>query len=493
MAGTYDFLNGDLYSTLFPLKSNLIMARFHGKEISEYIYQKVLNKECEFDNFLPQQTVYATKPRGHLRRTVKLDPVADYFIYDLVLRNKAIFRKQVSDTRRSFGYRIFEGAPVPIHGAYSEYKECLSNCLKKYRHNIKFDIASYFNSIYHHDLVNWFESKKVSDVDLKSASQYFREINAGRSVDFLPQGIYPCKMIGNEFLKFVDLHGVLKSSRIVRFMDDFSLFDDDPLILRQDFVKIQQLIGKYALNVNPSKTHYDMSVGGVEEKLSDIRHSLREIVRDFYWVGTPSGAEIVESGELLEHNLNEEQLESILALLQDESVDESDVDLILGFLRSHSESLLELMPSLLLRFPSQIKNIYSICHAIQDKGGLIKVIYEYLNTESVFLEYQLFWIATILEDYLYNQELYGECLWRIYELSSSFVIVRAKILEIPESGFGLKEVRDDYLKTGQSDWLSWSSAIGSRALKAGERNYGLSYFSRCSPMNSLVAGCVKKI
>src|SRR3546814_1260739 len=63
-----------------------------------------------------------------------------------------------------------------------------------YKHSIRFDIASYFNSIYHHDLAHWFESKTgVSAEDSAGFGKYCREINAGRSVDFLPQGIYPTK------------------------------------------------------------------------------------------------------------------------------------------------------------------------------------------------------------------------------------------------------------------------------------------------------------
>jgi hypothetical protein len=54
-------------------------------------------------------------------------------------------------------------------------------------------------------------------------------------------------------------------------------------------------------------------------------------------------------------------------------------------------------------------------------------------------------------------------------------------------------VRLDREITGQSDWLSWSSAIGARTLKAAERNYVLDYFSKSSPMNYLIASGVKKI
>jgi hypothetical protein len=300
-------------------------------------------------------------------------------------------------------------------------------------------------------------------------------------------------MIGNEFLKVVDLTGTLKSSQIVRFMDDFTLFDNDPEVLKQDFIKIQQLIGKFALNINPSKTYYDNKVGDVEETLSDIRKSLKDIVTGYEEVHTASGVDLIETEIEEDLALSKEQIVSLLNLLKEDDLEESDADLILGFLRLHSDSLLGLLPMLLNKFPNLIKHIHSVCAGIEDKDGLSKIINEHLNSETSFLEYQLFWVGAILEDYLQGKKLYGESLIKVFELSVDFKISRAKILEIPEQGFGLKEIRDDYLKTGQSDWLSWSSAIGSRTLQAGERNYALNYFSKSSPMNFLVSSCVQKI
>ena len=492
MTKTFKFMKEDFKSSLHPLKTNLIMAEYHGVEISKYIYENILSDDFSNDNFLPQQTVYATKPKGHLRRTVKLDPVAEYFIYDLVLRNKTIFRPQISNTRRSFGYRMIGDTVIPVHEAYAEYKSHLSDCAIKHKHNLQFDIASYFNSVYHHDLSHWFASKGISEVDNKAAGKYFREINAGRSIDFLPQGIYPCKMIGNEFLKMIDSFGTLKSTHVVRFMDDFTLFDDNPNILKQDFAKIQKLLGKYALNINPSKTYYDNKVEDLQTKLTHIQQSLQEIVTDYEEVIEASGVEL-EIQFLEENSLSAGQAEGLMKLLKDDDLEESEADLILGFLRHHSDDLMELLPILLARFPNLIKHIYSVCAGIKDKESLASIIFDYLSSETDFLEYQLFWLGSILEDYLQGTILYGSCLIKIFELSVDYRISKAKILEIPELGFGLKEIRDEYLKTGQSDWLSWSSAIGSRALPKAERNYSLGYFAKCSPMNFLISSCVKKI
>lgn len=493
MTSTVDFYKTDFAGTLFPLRTNWLAVCHHGTELSEYIYQKVLVADCPADSFLPQQRVYATKPHGHLRRTTKLDPVAEYFIYDVVYRNRGVFRPEVGERRRSFGYRFKEGKRVPVHVAYAEYKQAISECFEEFKHNIQFDIASYFNSLYHHDVVHWFGSHDgVSDIDANAVGQFFREINAGRSIDFMPHGIYPAKMIGNEFLKFIDLHGQLKSKKIIRFMDDLTLFDDDPRVLRADFEKVQQLLGQYALNVNPSKTGFDNSVGNVNEALSEIRQSLKEIVTEYEEIPTASGVELIETEAEVENSLGDEQVGSLLTLLQDEALEESDADLILGFLRAHSDSLLDHLPILLNKFPNLIKHIHTVCAGVTDKPGLSDILRDFLNENSDFLEFQLFWIGAIVEDYLLGEGCYGEVLLRLYELTNDYNIARAKVLEIPEQGFGLKEIRDQYLKTGQSNWLSWSSAVGARTLKAGERNYVLSYFAKASALNHLIAEAVMK-
>jgi len=493
-SSTVKFLQSDFAATLFPLKTNRLLAEFHGQEIAAYIDDRVVNGAHAGDSFLSQQKVYATKPKGHLRRTVKLDPVAEYFLYDVCLRNRAVFRPQVSATRRSFGYRIVSGKPIPVHYAYSEYKGALKTSAQKFKHNIQFDVAAYFNSIYHHDLCHWFSGKaNVSTADGDALNQFFRETNSGRSIDVLPQGIYPCKMLGNEFLKFVDLAGTLKSKVIVRFMDDFTLFDDNPIVLRQDFARIQQLLGQYALNVNPSKTYFDNKVGDVQQHLSEIQQSLTEIIVDYEAVATPSGVDMVETEVEIENPLSAEQTQALMSLLKDEALEESDADLILSFLRVHTESVLELMPILLERFPNLMKQIYAVCAEVPDKKELSKIILKFLKTGSFFLEYQLFWLAAIVEDHLFGKGSYGDIMVRLYELTSDMKIARAKVVEIPEQGFGFKEIRDVLLKGGQSDWLSWSSAVGARSLKAAERNYVLGYFSKSSPMNDLIASGVKKM
>ena len=64
MTSTIDFYESDFSATLYPLKTNQILLKHHSQEMSEYIYQKVINPAYPTDSFLSQQKVFSTKPKG---------------------------------------------------------------------------------------------------------------------------------------------------------------------------------------------------------------------------------------------------------------------------------------------------------------------------------------------------------------------------------------------------------------------------------------------
>src|SRR3546814_5239202 len=100
-------------------------------------------------------------------------------------------------------------------------------------------------------------------------------------------------MIGNEFLKFIELSGQVKCAQTVRFMDDIYLFDDSESVLAKDFIRIQQLLGAFGLNINTSKTAYDEAVADVTSAVTQIQKDLMQVVEIENYVDTPSGVEVV--------------------------------------------------------------------------------------------------------------------------------------------------------------------------------------------------------
>jgi hypothetical protein len=271
-------------------------------------------------------------------------------------------------------------------------------------------------------------------------------------------------------------------------MDDIYLFGNNEQIIYDDFNLIQQLLGLKGLNINLSKTNTKIP-NQVEDEINPIKLSLLQIRRHVIEI---SGEEI-DFDQPEELNLNKNQEEYLLSLLKDPNIEEDDAELILVLLKDHSENVLENLANILEKFPHLIKNIYHFSQFIEDKNELCLLLIQILKKSQDITEYQLFWIACIVESYLLECSQVYEVINLLITNPKRTSITKSKILEMKENRFGLPEIRESYLRSGQSDWLSWSSAIGTLSLRKISRNHLLTYFANGSQLNSLIADYVKNI
>lgn len=347
---TVKFFQEDYSATLFPLETNRIVISTMAEELGQMVYVDALKNKTLC--FLPQTRVYASKQKMHLRRTVKLDPMSEFYIYDLVFRNRNSFRKSFSKSRENFGYRFESGKMISARESYSSFQAAITEASEKYSFGVKFDISSYFNSIYHHDLVAWFNDGTRSDEDVSGIDTYLRQTNSGRSVDCLPQGIAPCKVLGSHFLKYIDNYGRIKSEMLLRFMDDFYLFSDSYEVIVEDFILVQRLLGEKGLSVNPQKTMLgNVSRVNVRREIDAIKLDLlktRRRVLSLYDSGQEEEAPDTPI-------LNDEQVEYLLTLLKSEEIEEEDAELVLTLMSEHSSEVSEHLLIFLQRFPNLIE------------------------------------------------------------------------------------------------------------------------------------------
>jgi hypothetical protein len=105
------FFLWDYESSLFPLHTNRLLVEKYSSEVLDFIQKERLTSDGGFQG---QHRVFATKRGWFLRPTVKLDPIAEFFFYDFVYRNRRLFRKSPRDDRKIYGFRIVSGEPIPI-------------------------------------------------------------------------------------------------------------------------------------------------------------------------------------------------------------------------------------------------------------------------------------------------------------------------------------------------------------------------------------------
>jgi|SRR5437667_7631684 len=201
----------------------------------------------------------------------------------------------------------------------------------------------------------------------------------------------------------------------------------------------------------------------------------------------------IEDEDFEEESLSEEQVEYLLDLLKNPDIDESDAELVLVLLRDRGEDVVSSLEAFLRRFPGLSRNVYHFAQYVEDKEELAKIVYKFAADGAYATEDQLFWMAKLSEEFLSKTSLYRDLLLAIYQHPNATDISKAKVLEIPEQRFGMPELRNEHLRVGKSDWLSWSSAVGSRAATRMSRNHGLMYFGKASPMNKLISDCVMSI
>lgn len=485
-----EFFLEDLPRTLFPLSTNKFLVEFGAVELLQCAEQIVGGS----GSFLPQRRVHANKDARHLRRTLKLDPLAEFYFYHLVFKNRNKFRKPHRSDRKHFGYCFEDGRPIPPSRSYAEFKEAVWFGTFEYEEYTSFDVSAYFNSLYHHDLHAWFTALEPDDPqDCVAFGKLLREINAGRSLDCLPQGLYPAKMIGNDFLRIIENSAVIRADRIIRFMDDVYLFGNSVSRLQADFAEIQRLLGLKGLTVNASKTR----IGGLthadeaNEHLDEVKKRLlqrrRRLIVSRY---DEDSDENVSAGE---EDLNEEEIAFIVELLNKGNLAEEDAELILIVMRDHVDRIEAHLSLFAKGFPHLAKNFYGLCADAGDKEAVAEIVLAVANEGDHIGEYQLFWFGMMLESYLMDTRQAPNIIDALYRHESATDVSRAKILEIPDIRFGLPEMREVFLREGRSDWLAWASAAGSRSMDRQARNYLLDYFKNGSEMNRLIADILQKV
>ena len=231
-----------------------------------------------------------------------------------------------------------QGHPISPSKSYADFKFAIADAMFNNEEFTYFDIASYFNGLYHHDLHAWFSALGPDDpMDAAAFGKFLREINAGRSLDCLPQGLYPAKMIGNDFLRFIESYSALRAKRIVRFMDDVYLFGDDLNALTADFSQVQRLLGLKGLSVNGSRNRNAGTphTGEAEDRLSELKKRLLKRRRHLILSHYDESEDKLDAEDEGNSELDEEEVEFIVSLLSAGNLSEEDAELVMVVMRDH--------------------------------------------------------------------------------------------------------------------------------------------------------------
>lgn len=468
-----EFIKTDYRRGLFPLHSTALFAELGSAALKKFIYDEILDPKEAKVSFLPCPIAYALKDRLHLRRTFVLDPIATYFLYDFVIENKKHFQVKSPSKRKMFGYAFKGSEPINAFDDYHKFRRTKYKLKAEFKYFAKVDITNCFNSFYHHDLAEAIESH-VGLGASQEFGQFLREINAGTSINCFPQGIYPAKLIGSWFLEFVEKSRQLRSSAIIRFIDDIYFFSDKQAILREDILVLQQILGNHSLSLNSEKTRLGSNHSDFEEqKLDKIKKGLlKKRVKTCPYDGDEEDDVCVKLTGAEKNYLRD--------LIGNKIVEEEDVELALSLIRDDPETNISLTKLVLKRFPHLLKPLHGLVGSTPGHDVKIWGLLEEKLAQQVMTEHELFWLARIVLDHYEITSHAVDFLLKLYNHPSSTLIVKAAILECESMEYGLEELKVSALRQQPTSLIGIASLAGLRNMGKGKRNQLYKYTAKTS-------------
>ena len=230
----------------------------------------------------------------------------------------------------------------------------------------------------------------------------------------------------------------------------------------------------------------------MESEIDAVKQELLKRRRMIQIVGYDDAGEEIGKEVMLKSPLSSRELEYVDSILSRPDIEEDDAELILAIMRDHTNWVEKRLPYIISSYPHLTKNVYSFCVDINDYEMIADIILAEARKRDRLIEFQLFWFAAILEEYLMATTKASALIAVLFNHRSATPTTKAKILEVEDKRFRLTELRGEFLQSGQSDWLAWSSAVGSRSLNPASRNYSLKYFANSSPINHLIVSIMLK-
>ena len=427
---------------------------------------------------------FALKDNFHLRHTLILDPIATFFLFEFVIVNQKHFRIPVPSRRQMYGYAFKSGEPVDSFGEYHRFRRRKYKLKEEYKYYAFADIANCFNSFYHHDVSEAIESR-IGLQQSQEFGQFLREINAGMSIDCFPQGLYPAKVIGNWFLSFIESSMKLKSSAIIRFLDDIYFFSNDKSCVYEDILILQHILGGHALSLNAEKTMFGSDKADFDEReLDDIKKRLlrKREDRAAAYDDDDEGRYNSTSG------LDEEEIEYVEGLISTKNVAEEDVELALSLVCDHPEIQMKLASIVCERFPHLMKSLYGIIGTIEGYDSELFDLLRAKLAEEVLTEFELFWLVRIVLDYYEFTAELVDMLTDIYKHQSATSVVRAAILECAQMKHGLQDMKVDALRQEPGTPAGIAAIAGLRNMGKGKRNQLYKYAAKSGRQTAVLCG-----
>lgn len=393
---------------------------------------------------------------------------------------------------------------------YKNFQVAISESVRKYKFCLKTDIASYFETINQHVLINLLTSLDVDTPTvrfLEEALSAWREKNSYGII----QGVFGSDLLGNYYLTHLDYFLEIRNFQYCRFLDDIYIFHDNSNELAKLLIEICDKLRKQGLFLNESKTklkesheilreetEFDRLVDEISNMLDDVLEEDSEFLSIEYGFLVEWDEEVVSEEDYTEIEGFRLDLIKKLYSRKDEARWQRDkiVRFCLPlFAKAHSEYPLDDIKDEIINHAHLTKSYCSYLATIERDNDSITQIIEntILSNESIY-DYQLLWLFSSL---LYRERVSNKILDRavqVFKNRQTHETMRA-ICAILISKFGSgtkwRTLRDEY-QNEPSVFVRSAILFGTRYVSSEERMACRGAWGGHSELNYLVIKAQKK-
>lgn len=494
----------------YDVKSDFIIAPHFSavySQIGEDLWIEV-EKELRsgtYETSIPI-TIEVPKANGLTRPGAILSP-KDRLLYQVITDFIAPTADKELDRNRVFSNILIDppDANFFVSGSDSWMKmqEALINHCQSKEWAIKADIASFFERLYQHNLINLLHScgcnsNAVSLLE-KLLSSWMEKNSHGILI-----GMFPSDFLGNFYLYGLDSDLFVRDTPFIRYVDDIYIFYDDKNSARKGLMDLCKTLRHEGLHLNDKKTRIlESKELFVEETeidalFKDARDEIEKenINFDFYnfqviWQERPSDDE----REQIEIKAVEKLFNEV------NNVDDSLADKIEKFC----------LP--FLGYAGSEAGIEQAIRGLQEKPHLTKVYTNYLSSlaqanneiinelESIITknlppyDWQILWIIASLVQVEILQTDTVNSMFRLLRDPARSIALRALCaIAIGKHGSpGLRRNLRHFYSDEPSDYVRSAILFSTRYFPSPERRTCLSAWSVHNPTNKLIASAVQKL
>jgi hypothetical protein len=390
--------------------------------------------------------------------------------------------------------------------SYNKFKDFIQKNAEYYDFCLQMDIASYFESINQHFLINLIDRLGIERPIVKLLEDSLSSWTQKNSYGII-QGLMSSDLLGNFNLTNLDYFFKIEKFNYCRYVDDIYVFHNSEFELRKLLVEVCNKLRKQGLFLNESKTQlkeskYILFQETEFDRLFDEINDMLDAVWDesgffeasygFQTEWDDESEEIIEVGgfrlDLIEH-LYKRRNE---AKWQRDKIIKFCIPL---FAKSQSLYLLDTIEDEIINYPHLAKYYCNYLATIErDNSEITKLIERLIFSNNLIYEYQSLWLFSSL---LYRKSVSAEVIdlaVRTIGKNKKHETIRA-ICSILISKFGngmqLRALRDEY-ENEHSNYVKSAILYGTQYFSKDEKRACHSAWSGHSELNTLIIRSLAK-